>query len=1125
MSAAESPRVARPSVHPFWRVLKPLASLQLTVSLFVCSLVLVFFGTLAQKTTGLWDAVDKYFWSWYVLIDLAPSLEFGKIFLGLPKAWVAPSWLAFPWPAGKLIGGLMFANLLAAHLMRFRFTWKRIGVIVAHAGLLLLFFGEYVTREFQVEQRMVIREGESVNYASDHRMYELALTRSNTDGTDHMAVVPEEKLRRAADRGRVIQNDALPCDVRVDAYYTNSGVRDTAKVTPDEAPAVPATAGIAVSGPEDGGPYTAVRKPDVSGVDQNARNVPAVYVTLLKSGTDQVIGTYLLSNWFDLDPFHPEQRQRQTVTIDGVAYDVELRATRYYKPFSLYLKPDGFRFDKYTGTKTAKNYSSDVIVLDPDRGLDHPVTVRMNDPLRHRGETFYQADFDKRTERATVLQVVRNPGWLIPYIACAMVTLGLLFHFLLTLVTFLTRQARLGGKAAPDAPALPRAGWHWGRLWVPLGAVLVGLLYMGSKARPPANPGKLDLTAVAQLPVVDGGRVKPLDTVARVYLRKISGREELFGVSGDKYPAIRWLMDALTTPFGDEGTAGPAADHQVIRIDNGQVQDLLKLPRREGARYSLKEVAPQWPALVAASKRYDAMKNGEKLRDKADGDRIDRLFESGDRDVFGGQLLETYERIDLYRRICNRRIPLLLPPAAGLEWRSLGEVESGALMEARLRTLGTSGISREQARNILGDLFERLSRPELAEDQRKKLETALDELDRDARPLVPDLLRLDPGVLPAVALLSAYRSQDQSRFDEAVRGLTATTGEALAAGEFGRVKYELFLNNFAPAYYVLHLYALVLILTFFGWAVMAGSPDLADQFRRAAFWLTVVAFLVHTFALVSRMYVSDRWFVFVTNLYSSAVFIGWAGVGIGMLLEYHYRLGLGNALASVLGGGTAIIAHNLAASGDTLEMMQAVLDTNFWLAIHVTTVTFGYSATYVAGLVGILYVVIGLCTPLFRTRDVTYSVSATGVPVRGTDLNKVLGNVLYGIICLATLFSFFGTVSGGIWADQSWGRFWGWDPKENGAVLIVIWNALILHARWCGLVKERGMAVLAIAGNMITTWSWFGTNQLGVGLHAYGFSNTLALGCTVTWAVHLVLIGAGCIPKRFWYGFSGPAKA
>src|SRR4029077_14791684 len=136
-------------------------------------------------------------------------------------------------------------------------------------------------------------------------------------------------------------------------------------------------------------------------------------------------------------------------------------------------------------------------------------------------------------------------------------------------------------------------------------------------------------------------------------------------------------------------------------------------------------------------------------------------------------------------------------------------------------------------------------------------------------------------------------------------------------------------------------------------------------------------------------------------------------------------------------------------------------------------------------------------------------------------VGKALGSALYGVVCFATLLSFVGTVLGGIWADQSWGRFWGWDPKENGALMIVVMNALILHARWGGMIKERGMSILAVAGNMITVWSWFGTNQLSVGLHNYGFNTTLALGCRYYWLSQMGIIMLGLIPPRFWRSNQG----
>jgi ABC-type transport system involved in cytochrome c biogenesis permease subunit len=208
----------------------------------------------------------------------------------------------------------------------------------------------------------------------------------------------------------------------------------------------------------------------------------------------------------------------------------------------------------------------------------------------------------------------------------------------------------------------------------------------------------------------------------------------------------------------------------------------------------------------------------------------------------------------------------------------------------------------------------------------------------------------------------------------------------------------------------------------------------------------------------------------VTNLYSSAVFVSWAAVPLCLLLEKRYLNGIASAAAALLGFATLIIAHHLSFSGDTMEMMRAVLDSNFWLATHVPTVTIGYSATFLAGFIALIYII----------RDRLFG----GIP---EETGRVVSGMVYGTVCFALLFSFVGTVLGGIWADQSWGRFWGWDPKENGALMIVLWNALILHARWAKIATTTAIMQLAIFGNIITAWSWFGTNMLGVGLHSYGF--------------------------------------
>src|SRR5439155_3850072 len=155
--------------------------------------------------------------------------------------------------------------------------------------------------------------------------------------------------------------------------------------------------------------------------------------------------------------------------------------------------------------------------------------------------------------------------------------------------------------------------------------------------------------------------------------------------------------------------------------------------------------------------------------------------------------------------------------------------------------------------------------------------------------------------------------------------------------------------------------------------------------------------------------------------------------------------------------------------------------------------------------------------------------SVPAKPGGQVEIGKALAKMVYGIACFATLFSFVGTILGGIWADQSWGRFWGWDPKENGALMIVLWNAIILHARWGGLVKDRGLMNLAVVGNIVTSFSWFGVNMLGIGLHSYGFMDAAFKWLMAFVGSQLLIIGLGLLPLHLWASFRGrvpaPARA
>jgi ABC-type transport system involved in cytochrome c biogenesis permease subunit len=414
------------------------------------------------------------------------------------------------------------------------------------------------------------------------------------------------------------------------------------------------------------------------------------------------------------------------------------------------------------------------------------------------------------------------------------------------------------------------------------------------------------------------------------------------------------------------------------------------------------------------------------------------------RDAADQAVLTLFDHLALYVRLARGDTPFPVPPAAGSEdWSSLADVA---------RAAGEAGQGNAQANAFR-------------------------------------------------VMLAAYAQNDAAAFNRAVadyrQKLERQVPAASAKGDF-----EFFFNNFEPFLWCRWLYVAAFLLVCFSWV------GYTEPLNRSAFWLLVLTLAVHGFALFTRMYLSGRWFVFVTNLYSSAIFIGWVGALVGLVLERIFRNGIGNLVAAVIGCVTVIIADNLAAQigseagGDTIEQLRAVLDTNFWLATHVTCITMGYAATFIAGLLGVTFILRGVLT---RSLD--------------RDAFRSLTQALYGVVCFATLLSFTGTVLGGIWADQSWGRFWGWDPKENGALIIVIWNALILHARWGGMVKQRGMAVLAVFGNIVTLWSWFGVNMLGVGLHAYGFIAFNAVLLAVFIPFHLAVMGLGLIPTRGWRSF------
>ena len=362
------------------------------------------------------------------------------------------------------------------------------------------------------------------------------------------------------------------------------------------------------------------------------------------------------------------------------------------------------------------------------------------------------------------------------------------------------------------------------------------------------------------------------------------------------------------------------------------------------------------------------------------------------------------------------------------------------------------------------------------------------------RPLMSTLLEgNDPLAVRMGAMLAAYKAGDADLFNNELAGYGALL-QSENPSVLEKLSFEVFYNRLGAFMKSAQLYLLVFVLSLFGWLFRKEGPI------GAARTLMACAFVPHTFAIVARSFLSG--YPPVTNLYSSAIFIGWAAVAAGIILEMGFRkkaAGMGNLVGSITGFATLLIAHFLAGDGDTMEQMRAVLDTRFWLTTHVITISLGYMATFVAGTFGVFYIATGLFS---RRLD--------------EETGENLYRMMYGTTCFALLLSFVGTVLGGLWADDSWGRFWGWDPKENGALLIVLWNAIMLHARYGKMVAQRGFAVMAVFGNMVTAWSWFGVNQLSVGLHTYGFTQSATFWLLVFVLTQFAVVLLGLLPRKFW---------
>ncbi len=607
-------------------------------------------------------------------------------------------------------------------------------------------------------------------------------------------------------------------------------------------------------------------------------------------------------------------------------------------------------------------------------------------------------------------------------------------------------------------------------------SVLAGALWLALLA--PVRAEVADLSAFGRLPVQEGGRVMPMDSYARLKLLQLSGKS-----SYDRQPAIRWVARAYFAPAATERD-------RVFLVNHPEVTEALGIVE-EGRRFSfdqLKAGLDQLQEMAEAAARHE-----DAARSPVEKEIL-RLSQSMTtylslRHAF--QFAVPHPDFTVSNKAVRARFGLA-EDAVSMSFLDVyqaapafaAEVQAMAKTDPVSWDAGQTELFRLSSALYQWSQFYRGVPPALLPLQGHRDEPWVSPWDLLAFGFQDETTKRDTTALQAMA--RAYREGNQGAFDLAAQEIERSVlARAPASRSLRHLGTELRYNALQPFYRAEVLYGLGFLLALA--AMMTGSRWV----RRAALAAVLLALVPHTVGLIWRMQIMGR--PPMTNLYATFLFVSWVCVALGLVVEALQRNALGSVLAGAAGLAFLMVAHRFSSQGDTLGVVVAVLDSNFWLATHVVTISMGYAGCLAAGLAGHLYLLQAIRRPDHDPR------------LRG------VGRAIYGLLAFGLVFSFLGTMLGGVWADQSWGRFWGWDPKENGALLIVLWCAILFHARVAGMIGPVGLAAGSVLGVNVVLVAWLGINLLGVGLHSYGFTSGLAAGLWASIAFEVLFTAAAIV--------------
>ncbi len=709
-------------------------------------------------------------------------------------------------------------------------------------------------------------------------------------------------------------------------------------------------------------------------------------------------------------------------------------------PFRLQLV--SFRREVHPGSTRPKAFESRVKVLED--GGEREAVIRMNHPLRVGRFTVYQASWrteEKTGVERTILSVVENPTAGLPYWATLLIGLGLALHF------------------------LTRVRWH-----VPARAAVVAVLLglpsvvgAAEPALPPVPP------SLASLPLQFDGRIKSFETFANHSLLQFSGRSKVRGISAE-----RWLAAVLLEP-------DRVRELPVFLIENPDVRDALGLEGKDRDRYS-------WARFEACGATLEALAERAAMKANEDRSAVER------------ELLRLSDGWIRYAMLESSLAFLRagsVPPLAGGEppaRRFLDLAQNSHRHAQLLDSLTSIPASARTPRDsaLLGWfrlVFDRAANWDASAFPSIPLTDSVNSPWTSPAVVLRDRGMMDSSFARTARdwddLRTSWMAADAAAAETAARSLhDSTVVRAGSALRPAGLRAEAVYNRVKPVETAMYLF------------LLAVFPALLGAWKGRKFWLraadaaSVVALVVLVTGMVLRMVVTLR--PPVTNLYETFLFV--AAVTVPSLLAGRWWRGwlAASPLAALSGFCLLLLARGFGADGDTMPVLVAVLDSNFWLTVHVLTITIGYGGVVAAGL-------------------------AAHWHLAGLRAGRSDGaDVVRGMMAFGLFFTFVGTLLGGVWADQSWGRFWGWDPKENGALLIVLWVAALFHARASGMIGTRGFSIGSVLAISTVVFAWFGVNLLGVGLHSYGFTEgTLwGLGAFVLFEAAFLAWFARPTPRR-----------